>query len=141
MDEGSVELRHHADATVEVTSWDRKPFDQIEGGPMLSRVSFGHAFSGGIEREGILEYVMAIGDGGAASYVGLERVRGRIGEREGSFVLQHSGTFEGGMANVTWFVVPGSGTGALRGLRGRGGFNTGHSTSYDVTLDYDFVGR
>ena len=46
--------------------------------------------------------------------------------------------FEDGVANVEWVVVPGSGTGALRGLRGRGGFTTGHSTSYGVTLDYEF---
>jgi len=139
MKENSTGLRHHADARIDVTSWDRKPFDQTEGGPVLSRVSFVHAFSGDIEGEGTLEYLMAIGEGGAASYVGLERVRGRLDDREGTFVLQHAGTFERGMATVTWVVVPGSGTGALRGLHGRGGFTTGHATSYGVTLDYDFA--
>jgi hypothetical protein len=138
MDGELAALRHHADATVDVTDWDRKPFDRIEGGPVISRVSFVHAFSGDIEGEGTLEYLMAIGEGGAASYVGLERVRGRLGKREGSFILQHTGTFESGTASVEWVVVPGSGTGALRGLRGRGGFTTGHSTTYGVTLDYDF---
>ena len=133
-------LRHHADATVDVTKWDRKPFDRIDGGPVMSRVSFVHAFSGDIEGEGTLEYLMAIGEGGGASYVGLERVRGRLGDKEGSFILQHIGMFEDGVANVEWVVVPGSGTGALRGLCGRGGFTSGHSTSYGVTLDYDFEG-
>ena len=74
----------------------------------------------------------------AANFVGLERIVGRLGDRSGSFVLQHSGTFEGGTAKATWFVVPGSGTGDLRGLRGEGGFASGHANSYLITLDYDF---
>ena len=35
-------------------------------------------------------------------------------------MLEHSGTFEGGVAEASWSVVPGSGTGELRGLRGEG---------------------
>ena len=77
-------------------------------------------------------------DDGSASFVGLERVVGRVGDRSGSFVLQHTGTFEGGTAKTTWFVVPGSGTGDLRGLRGEGGFASAHAERYSVTLDYDF---
>ncbi len=59
-------------------------------------------------------------------------------EGEGSFVLQVSGTFEGGMSKATWFVVPGSGTGELRGLRGEGGFPPHHGRTVPITLDYDF---
>ena len=67
----------------------------------------------------------------------MERVVGRVGNRSGSFVLQHSGTFSGGIAKETWFVVPGSGTGELGGLRGEGGSASGHAESYALTLDYD----
>jgi len=35
-------------------------------------------------------------------------------------------------------VVTGSGTGDLRGLRGKGGFAVGHQQPYPITLDYDF---
>lgn len=75
---------------------------------------------------------------GSACFIGLERVVGRVGERSGSFVLQHNGTFEGGTAKATWFVVPGSGTENLQGLRGEGGFASGHAQQYTITLDYDF---
>jgi Protein of unknown function (DUF3224) len=44
---------------------------------------------------------------GSAKLVGLERVVGRLGDRWGSFVLEHSGTFEGGVAEASWSVVPG----------------------------------
>ncbi len=74
----------------------------------------------------------------SAKLVGLERVVGRLGNRWGSFVLEHSGTFEGGVAEASWSVVPGSGTGELRGLRGEGGFASAHAQHYPITLDYDF---
>jgi len=72
----------------------------------------------------------------SASFTGLERVTGSIGGRSGSFVLQHTGTFEDGVAKVTLAVVPGSGTGDLRGLKGEGGFSVGHQPPFAVTLDY-----
>ena len=77
-------------------------------------------------------------DAGSASFFGVERVVGSIHGKSGSFVLQHSGTFEGGTAKATWFVVPESGTGDLRGLRGEGGFASAHAEEYPITLEYDF---
>ncbi len=128
----------HATATFEVKAWEEKPYDEIDEGPKLTRASVTKSFSGDIEGEGTVEYLMIHRDDGSASFVGLERVVGRVGDRSGSFVLQHTGTFEGGTAKTTWFVVPGSGTGDLRGLRGEGGFASAHAEHYSVTLDYDF---
>ena len=128
----------HAAATFEVKSWDEKPYDEMAGGPKLTRASITKAYQGDIEGEGALEYLLVHRDDGSADFMGLERSVGRIGDRSGSFVLQHSGTFDGGTAKATWFVVPGSSTGDLRGLRGEGGFASGHADSYPITLDYDF---
>jgi len=133
-------MKHHATATVDVRKWDRKLYDRMEGGPALSRVSFVHAFAGDIQPEGTLEYLMAICEGGATNLVGMERVLGRLGDREGGFVLQHGGTFDHGLATVTWVVVPGPGTDELRGLRGRGGFTSEHVTRFEVALDSDLEG-
>ena len=77
-------------------------------------------------------------DDGSASFIGLERVVGTVGGRSGSFVPQHSGTFKEGVATTTLVVVPGSGSGDLRGLRGNGEFVVGHQQPYSMTLDYDF---
>lgn len=81
---------------------------------------------------------MAYRADGTATFIGLERVTGRLGNRSGSFVLEHSGSFEGGMARASWFVVAGSGTGELSGLRGEGGFEASHQTSYPMRLSYYF---
>ena len=125
-------------ARIDVTDWERKPYDQAKPGPTLSRVRFVRAFSGDIEGTGTLEYLMAIRGDGSASFTGLERIVGHLGGREGTFVLQHTGTLEDDVAKVTWFVVPESGTGELEGLRGEGGFESSHSASFEVRLDYSF---
>ncbi len=128
----------HATATFQVKSWDEKPYNEIDDVPKLTRVSVSKSFSGDIEGEGTLEYLMIQHDDGSASFVGLERVVGRVGDRSGSFVLQHTGTFEEGTAKDAFSVVPGSGTGDLRGLRGEGSFAAAHAENYPITLDYDF---
>lgn len=56
---------------------------------------------------------------GSAGYVAIERVTGILEGREGSFVLQHSGSMARGAAALSITVVPDSGTGALQGLSGR----------------------
>ena len=74
----------------------------------------------------------------SASFTGLQRVVGRIGDRSGSFVLRTNGTFENGTAKESWSVVPGSGTGDLRGLRGEGALASVDQEQASVTLDYHF---
>ncbi len=128
----------HANAKFQMKSWDEKPYDEIEGGPKLTRATVAKSCSGDIEGDGTVEYLMIHREDGSASFVGLERVIGSIGDRRGSFVLEHKGTFEGGTAKATWSVVPGSGTGDLSGLRGEGGFASAHADEYAITLDYDF---
>ncbi len=131
-------MSKQATATFKIKSWDEKPFSEVDEGTKLTRVSVSKSFHGDIEGEGALEYLMFHHESGSADFIGLERVVGRIGDRSGSFVLQHSGTFEGGTAKAKWFVVPGSGTGELCGLRGEGGFASAHAEEYPLTFEYDF---
>ena len=55
---------------------------------------------------------------GSAGYVAMERVVGKLDGREGSFVLQHSGTMDRGASSLVLTVVPDSGTDALAGISG-----------------------
>jgi hypothetical protein len=134
----TTSMRKQAKATFGLESWDEKTYSEIEGAAKLTRVSATKSYKGDIEGEGKLEYLMMYRTAGSASFIGLERVTGSVGGRSGSFVLQHSGTFEGGVAKVILSVVPGSGTGDLRGMSGEGGFSVGHQPPYAMTLDYGF---
>jgi hypothetical protein len=138
----------------EIKNWEEKPYDETAGMPKLVRASVTEAFQGDIEGEGTVEYLMMYRDDGSAGFIFMRRVVGRVGGRSGSFVLQGSGEFEGVTAKGTWLVMPGSGSGVLRGLRGEGGFVAHHGPEpiewagrvwqptprmlATVTLDYDF---
>lgn len=63
---------------------------------------------------------------------------GKFGGRSGSFVLQTIGVYENGLVNSTSVVIPGSGAGELKGLRGQSSFIAGHQDQYAFALDYDF---
>lgn len=131
-------MKNRADATFKIKSWDEKPYNEIEGAPKLTRAKVSKTYHGDIEGESTLEYLMMYRQDGTAIFVGLERVVGSLGGRSGSFVLQHKGTFEGGKAKIDWFVVSGSCTGELSGLRGEGSFVVGHAEPHTATLDFDF---
>jgi hypothetical protein len=68
----------------------------------------------------------------------MQRFLGKLGGRKGTFVLQGAETVENGRIKATWFVVPGSGTEELAGLRGEGGFTGEFGKGSKATLDYWF---
>jgi hypothetical protein len=48
-----------------------------------------------------------------------------------------AGIFENGVAKESYVVIPGSGTGELRSLRGEGTSAVGHGTEHPLTLNYE----
>ena len=96
------------------------------------------SFHGDIEGEGVVRFLQAERKDGSASFVGIERVTGAIEGRRGSFLLQDAGTLEGDTVSGDWFVIPGSATGELTGLRGEGGFEAELGQHAAITLDYWF---
>jgi hypothetical protein len=130
-------MKRRATAMFAIKSWDEKAYNETVGLPKLTRASVTKTFSGDLEGESQLEYLMLYRADGTASFVGLERVQGRLGGRSGSFVLQRTGIFDGSLAKESYSVVPGSGTGELAGLRGEGSSAAGHAKENPMTLEYD----
>jgi hypothetical protein len=128
-----------ANARFAIKSWDEKPYSEGPGLPKLTRASVVKTFSGDIAGEGQVEYLMIYRSDGSATFVGLERISGRIGDKTGSFVLQRVGVFENGQAKETYSVIPGSGTGDLHGLRGDGSSAVGHAAEYPFVLSYELA--
>ena len=133
-------MSHHAKATFKITSWNENPIHAREGLPKLTQASVTQSFEGGITGEGTIEYLMSYRDDGSASYAGLLRVVGTLDGRSGSFVLLGHGDYDqgAGRATMTWSVVPGSGTGELRGLKGQGSAEATHTPPGTLVLDYAF---
>jgi hypothetical protein len=130
-------MKNSANARFAIKTWDEKPYGEGQDLPRLARASVTKTLTGDIEGEGQVEYLMMYRSDGSATFVGLERVVGRIGGRTGTFVLQRIGVFESGQAKEAYAVVPGSGTGELRGLRGEGSSAVGHGTEHPFTLNYE----
>ena len=127
----------HAAGSFGFKDWAEEAFSAVAGGAKLARASVTNLYHGDVEGEGTAQFLMIYGEGGSSSYTGLEQVTGTLGGRTGSFVLQHAGTFDATSVTASWQVVPGSGAGDLRGLRGAGGFVAKHGqpeTPY--TLEY-----
>lgn len=130
--------RTRATGSIEVKTYDDRPYDEPGEGPSLHRISVTETFSGDIAGEGHVEFLQAVRRDGSASFVGLERVAGTLAGRAGAFLLQDQGTLVDQLVSGQWFVVPGSGSGALAGLRGEGGFTAQLGQSAQITLDYWF---
>jgi hypothetical protein len=130
--------RTHAEAKIAVQSYEPEVYDESIDAPALVRIHVEEQFSGDIEGAGVANFLQVSLAEDSASFVGIERVTGRIGDRSGTFVLQDVGTLEGTTVSGRWFVVPASGTSQLEGLRGEGGFTAQLGEGADVTLDYWF---
>jgi hypothetical protein len=131
-------MKRTANAQFAIKSWDEKPYSEGQELPKLTRAAVTKAFTGDIEGEGQVQYLMMYRGDGSATFIGLERIVGRVAGKAGSFVLQRTGTFEGGLAKESYSVIPGSGTGELRGLHGEGTSAVGHGNQHPMTLDYEF---
>ena len=132
-------MKQNASARFAIKSWDEKPYDEGQNLPKLTRASVTKTYTGDIAAEAHVEYLMMYRSDGSASFVGLERVSGRIAGRTGSFVLQRTGVFEGGLAKESYHVIPGSATGELHGLMGDGTSAVGHGMEHPFTLSYELA--
>ena len=131
------ESHTRATAKVTVQSSEAKPYEQT-GGSSLMELRINETFTGEIDGESEARAFQVLREDKSASQVSMQRFRGKLGGRQGTFVLQGSEIVENGKIKATWFVVPGSGTGDLSGLRGEGGFEGGFGKGSDGWLDYWF---
>jgi Protein of unknown function (DUF3224) len=121
--------------TIESKSWEQTPYAAREQAPELAAANGVDVYHGDIEGEGHWRGLTLAGPDGAGDLLSMQRMICVLGGQSGTFVLGIIGTFDRTGSRATWEVVPGSGTGELRGISGNGGFeSSGETTSY--TLDY-----
>lgn len=132
-------MKKTANARFAIKSWDEKPYSEGPDLPKLTRATVQKTFTGDIAGEGQVDYLMMYRSDGSATFIGLERITGSVGGKTGTFVLQRTGVFEDGLAKESYSVVPGSATGALRGLRGEGTSSVGHGMEHPFALSYEFA--
>ena len=134
----SDQTKTRANAVIMVRKYEPAAYDDPAAGPSLTRIHVEESFSGDISGDGVVEFLQAARSDGSASFVGIERVTGTVAGRNGTFLLQDAGTVQDNIVSGDWFVIPGSGTGGLAGLRGTGGFRANLGEGAQIHLDYWF---
>ncbi len=104
----------------------------------ISRFELSKTFHGDLQGTGTGVMLSAAdAQSGAAGYVAIETVRGRLCEQAGSFALQQFGLMHGGTQTLHYEVVPGSGSGQLAGITGVLHLHVDENGSHRYELHYD----
>lgn len=111
----------HLEAPFTIDKWEGAAIDAVDDGPELGQAVLAKTYTGpDLAAKATGHAVTTRGERGA-SYVAQERIVGTLDGRHGSFVLEHRASMgEGFPTLMEAQVVPGSGTGELANLVGRG---------------------
>jgi len=128
----------HARGTFEVKMGPLAAYNQ-DPAAQLGRASLDKVFHGDLEGTSQGEMLTAGSpQSGSAGYVAVERVKGTLHGKRGTFALQHHATMHAGAFSLEVVVVPGSGTDELKGLRGAMQIAIADGRhSYELEYDFD----
>ncbi|HXD32119.1 MAG TPA: DUF3224 domain-containing protein [Pyrinomonadaceae bacterium] len=129
-----------ANATFDITGWEVAEETATESAEeaKLSRATIKKAFHGDLEGTSVATGLFCqSADGTAGGYMAQERVEGSLSGKSGSFVIQHGGIKTATGQNSFGNIIPGTGTGELKGLRGEA-LIAHDEQGARLTLDYDF---
>jgi uncharacterized protein DUF3224 len=111
-------MAKHASGTFEVKMTPQK--DEGIGDPSIGRMGVEKIYHGDLEGTGLAQMLAGMSadvkDSGV--YVAIERVRGTLDGRTGSFAVHHRGIMNRGAQDLTIIVIPDSGTDGLKGIAG-----------------------
>jgi hypothetical protein len=130
-------MTEYAKGTFTIDGWDQQTFDEAEGAT-LAQATVTKTFTGDLTGASATRILMCTTQvETSAAYVGFERFSGTVGGRTGTFVLHHSATAEADQGQALyWAIVPDSGTGELRGIRGAGQITVDAEGGHAYTLEY-----
>ena len=115
--------------TYSVSQWEESAIRPDEDGKRVSKASVELHFIGDIEAKAFVEYLMfytAFDEkdmhNSQAKYVGQIQIVGSVTGKVGSFALNDTGSFHGGLASSRVEIIPDSGTGELASISGVGSY-------------------
>jgi uncharacterized protein DUF3224 len=128
-------MKDAVSGTYRTTHWQEQEYSQA--GAKLTVAEKELSFDGGIQGRAVQRASVVHLADGSNQFAGHLEVTGRIGDREGSFVLAETGSGARTGATGTWTVVAGSASGGLAGLTGEGSWKW-EPTSQDVTYTLSY---
>jgi hypothetical protein len=127
-----------ATATYENITGTETAYDERVNGPSLFRATVQRRFQGDLTGESTAEVLICRSTPDRLGYIATDRFVGHLENRSGSFVIQHGGPIDRGLLRSFGYIVPGSGTDDLRGLRGEATSMVTPTGEHTLTIEYDF---
>lgn len=112
-------------------------FGDISGAARIARISQTCVYTGALEAESIAEYTAVLPREGDGGFQGFQRISGKLGEREGTFVVGVTGEYHRGQPRGRWTIVPKSGSGDFQHMRGDGEFELASGKPGSYRLEFD----
>jgi hypothetical protein len=125
-------MSSHIEATFAIDSWDETPFANSGNDPKVTEALVRKTYSGDIDGSSTTKWLMAYAPDNTATFVGIERITGMIGGKQGDLVVLHDGEFSDGVASANLRIAVG--TGDLTGTTGTGKFRADPSGSVSIDL-------
>ena len=112
-------MAKHASGTFDVKITPQAAEEAV-GDPTIGRMSVNKQYHGDLEATGLAQMLtgMSADVKDSGTYVAIERVRGTLQGRKGSFAVWHSGTMTRGAQALIITVIPDTGTEELAGIAG-----------------------
>lgn len=121
-----------------ITGWEPAEADKTNEIADIERARIRKTFAGDLEGSSVANALLYQTPAQSGGYAALERITGKIGDREGTFVVQRSGIRDAaGKGPAYGDVVPGSGTGGFEGVTGTMKVEedaSGKSSSFDLNF-------
>ena len=129
----------NASGTFEVTPGIEEALHEIDDGPKLTHATGTQRFTGDLQADGAVDWLMCYLPDRSATFVGLQRIDGSLGGRTGTFVMTSVGRHDGTGSTASWTIVAGSGTDELSGISGEGSFHAAGGRTVSYVLEYRFA--
>jgi hypothetical protein len=125
-----------AKGTLTHPKWDEKPYH--EAAPQKSTTAIVDVvFDGDLVGKGNSRALMQYTDEATCHYSGYVIVDGKLDGKAGTFILYEVGVYADATAKSTWEIVKDSGTGALKGISGKGSYSAQHEGTVHYELKYE----
>src|SRR5687768_9366620 len=125
-----------AKGTLKHNNWKEEAY--FEARPQrATTVTTDVVFDGSFEGTAKTTWLMHYTDDKHAHYAGHVLFEGSADGQRGSFALYEVGAYKNGVADSHWQVLEGSGTGAFKGMKGKGGYRADQDNTVRYDLKYE----
>ncbi|WOH38330.1 DUF3224 domain-containing protein [Thalassotalea fonticola] len=123
----------------QITQWNEECHLVFDEGGKQCCAQIKQTYSGDIEGDSSLKYLMNYRTESTACFVGFEVINATIDGKKGRIVLRHDGVFEQGVASSHFKIISENCSDDFKGIHGSGSFASAENgqANYQFELGFD----